>query len=90
MRPDRACLPRSTIYTPSMDAELEHRIYSFLHLRQVSPNGRIRLRVRGGTVVVSGKLCSSHAKWLCMECCRRVAGVIKIVDQLRIETYPAA
>lgn len=90
MRAARPLVPSSTLYTPSMDAELEQRICSFLHQREVSHCGSLRLRSRGGTVVVSGKLCSRHAKWLCMECCRHVAGVIKIVDQVKIETTRAA
>ena len=43
-------------------------------------------RELGGTVVVSGMLHSRHAKWLCLECCRHVAGVIKLVDRIKVQS----
>jgi osmotically-inducible protein OsmY len=78
-------VPNSTLYTPSTDSELETRICSFLRQRHVPHCGRVRLRAHGGAVVVSGRLSSRHAKWLCMECCRHVAGVIKLVDHVKLE-----
>ena len=46
----------------------------------------MRLDARGGVVAVSGELPTRHAKWLCVECCRRVAGVIKVIDKMKVES----
>lgn len=72
----------ATLYSPHMDRELQHRLASFLSQRGVPGANCIRLNVHGGVVAVSGKAPTKQAKWLCIECCRRVAGVIKIIDQL--------
>lgn len=90
MRAARTRVPSSTLYTPSMDSELEARICSFLQQRHVPHCGRVRLRAQGGAVVLSGKLSSRHAKWLCMECCRHVAGVIKLVDHVKLDAPRSA
>ena len=73
--------PRHTIE----DIDLEGRIANFLY-RQHIPNGeRIHADAHLGTVIVRGQLPSRHAKWLCMECCRHVAGVIKLIDHVVVK-----
>ena len=66
------------------DVELEHRIANFLHQQQVPGSNRIKANAHIGTVVVRGQLPSRHAKWKCMGCCRRVAGVIKLIDKVKV------
>ena len=77
--------PVSTLYSASMDNELEQRLANFLYQRGVPGADCVRLDVYGGVVAVSGELPTRYAKWLCIECCRRVAGVIKIIDQMKVE-----
>ena len=72
--------------TVRQDDDLEHRIVNFLHGRHVPETEAVKVGVRGGTVVLSGQLHTQRAKWLCVECCRRVAGVIKLVDQLVVKS----
>jgi hypothetical protein len=82
-----ALIPRTPISTPykaSADIELEHRLANFLYQRQVPDVDCVRLDARGGVIAVSGSLTSPHIKWLCMECCRRVAGVVTIIDELEL------
>lgn len=67
------------------DLDLEHRLVNFLHARHVPGTESVHFDVRRGTVVVSGPLGSARAKWLCIECCRHVAGVVKLVDELIVE-----
>jgi hypothetical protein len=74
----------STFPLAGVDIDLEHRLANFLYQQHVPDTDSIRLVARGGVVVVSGELSSRHAKWLCIECCRRVAGVIRIVDELTV------
>ncbi|MBC8873609.1 MAG: BON domain-containing protein [Planctomycetes bacterium] len=64
--------------------ELTQRAIYSLHSRGVRGVERIAVKVTGGVVIVSGQLPSPDAKRLCLECCRRVAGVIRIVDQLHV------
>ena len=71
------------------DVDLENRIARFLHQRHVPEEEQIRAQALKGTVVVSGRLHSQHAKWLCMECCRHVAGVIKLIDHVTVEPVAA-
>lgn len=66
------------------DIDLERRLANFLYQRHVPGSQRVLLDARGGEVAVSGELPTRYAKWLCIECCRRVAGVIKVVDNLRV------
>lgn len=70
------------------DEDLEHRLVNFLYERDVPERRTVQLDVHGGTVVVSGRLRSRHSKWLCIECCRHVAGVIKLVDELEVQATP--
>ena len=67
------------------DSDLENRIANCLYQRNVPNSRRIRADARVGTVVVSGRLPSRHAKWLCIECCRHVAGVIKLIDHVVVK-----
>lgn len=76
--------PATISGSPNVDTDLEHRLISFICQQQV-PNGeRVEFTARGGVVAVRGELPTARAKWLCIECSRRVAGVLQIVDQLRV------
>lgn len=76
--------PASTSGTTAVDTDLEHRLISFIYQQHV-PNGeRVEFTSQGGVVTVRGKLPTAHAKWMCIECCRRVAGVLRIDDQLSV------
>jgi BON domain len=74
----------STLAMASNDIDLEHRLASFLYQQHVPEGDGIRLNACSGVLVVSGELSSQHAKWLCIECCRRVAGVRKVIDELEV------
>lgn len=83
----RIALIRTPEHTVA-DVDLENRIARFLHQRHVPNCTRIKAHAHGGTVVVSGKLPSRQAERLCIECCRHVAGVIKLIDNLEVKTEP--
>ena len=67
------------------DAELKRRIVNFLCQRHVAGRECLQLNVSGGVVAVSGKVPTRYARWLCIECCGRVAGVIRVIDNVKIE-----
>jgi hypothetical protein len=76
----------STLYSPSMDRDLEHRLANFLDQRGVPGRDSLRLEARGGVVAVMGEPPTPYAKWLCLGCCRRVAGGIKIIDKMKVKS----
>ncbi len=77
------CLPQSRT-REAADLDLENRIASFLDQRSVPHGCQVRANAHQGTVVVSGQLESQHEKWLCLETCQRVAGVVRLIDQIVI------
>ena len=42
----------------------------------------VHVTVVGNTAVLRGKVRSLHEKRLCLECCRHVPGVMRVVDEL--------
>ena len=86
MSTEKGIPPISTPRHPIGDVDLQNRIVNYL-LRQHIPGSKgIHADVHAGTVLVSGQLPSRHAKWLCFESCRRVAGVRKLVDQVVVDS----
>lgn len=75
----------STWHWEHSDAELERRLANFLYQRRVPGVERIHLIAHGGVVAITGQTPTRSAKWLCIECCRRVAGVIRVIDNVQIE-----
>lgn len=71
------------------DAILNRRVANFLHERHVPEAQSLEVESHFGTLVVSGKLASRHDKWLCLECCRRVAGVVKLIDHVEVSQSDA-
>ncbi len=68
----------------SEDRELARRTRLFLCTRGVCGADQVAVKVAGRTVIVCGELASREAKWQCLECCRHVAGVLRVIDQLRV------
>jgi osmotically-inducible protein OsmY len=79
------------VSTPSQFAEgntadghdLQCRIQASLTNR-VPELKRVRVTVFGGTVALRGEVRSLRDKRLCLECCREVSGVIRVVDDLLV------
>lgn len=66
------------------DLDLMRRTALVLHLRGICGADQVVIAAEGGTVILCGELESPHAKWQCLECCRHVAGVMRIVDQIHL------
>jgi len=66
--------------------DLASRVVRSLCAHGVSRAESLEFKVNGGMVRVRGHLPDKYAKWLCLECCRHVAGVIKLIDELEVET----
>ena len=70
--------------TLAHDNELEHRILEFLYARGIANVEKMCVRVAGGVATVSGQVQTVHDRATCLECCRHVAGVLRVVDRTRI------
>jgi hypothetical protein len=70
--------------------ELTWRITACLRER-VPDLHEIRVTAIGNTAAIRGTLRSLHEKRLCLECCRRVPGVRRVIDELIvIDASPAS
>jgi len=72
------------------DSDLKRRVENYLVGRKVSSLRRIRVDASNGTVKLRGRVGSYYEKQLCIHCCRRVAGVIQLVDEVDVEANNSA
>lgn len=81
-----------TTYSPSTvsDLELEERVRIFLNQRNVPSLRHVSVSAENGTVRLRGRVRTYYEKQLCVSCCKHVAGVMKIVDETRVERKATA
>jgi len=73
------------------DRDLERRIQSFLEGRHVPGLRHLHVQARDGVVTVSGRVMTFYEKQLCNQCCRRVAGVLELINSVDVTgTTPGA
>ena len=65
--------------------ELEWRIARFLKHQSVNGADGLQIKADHGSVEIRGRLANSHDKWKCLTCCKRVAGVIQVKDEIVVE-----
>lgn len=66
------------------DAELRQRVLRYLRTRGIEDLENIHVGVDRAVVILQGRVTSPHLRWLCVNCARRVAGVIRVIDRLEI------
>ena len=66
------------------DRDLEQRVLNFIAGRYVSGLRYVEVQAEAGTVTLRGNVPSYHTRQLCLECCRHVAGVVRVVDRLKV------
>jgi osmotically-inducible protein OsmY len=66
------------------DRDLERRVLNYLVGRQMPSLRNIQVEAQDGTVILRGQVHSFYQKQLCLNCCRRVAGVQDVVDQVEV------
>lgn len=66
------------------DEVLVRRVTLCLLTRGLCGAEQVAIKAVGGTVILCGELASRESKLECLECCRHVAGVVRVVDQLRL------
>lgn len=68
----------------SHDMDLERRVISFLWGRHVPSLRHVTVEAADGIVTLRGQVRSYYEKQLCHDCCRRVAGVLRLIDSLNV------
>jgi hypothetical protein len=76
------CMP--AILPCERDSDLRRRIVNFLYQRHIPSLRSIQVDVDQGVVTMKGKVDSFYHKQLCLNCCQRVAGVVRLVDQINV------
>jgi osmotically-inducible protein OsmY len=72
------------ILTCDTDSDLKRRIVNFLHQRHVPSLRNVDVDVDQGVVTMRGKVDSFYHKQLCLNCCQRVAGVVRLIDEIEV------
>jgi len=70
--------------------DLRRRVVNYLFGHKMPSLRRIRVEADNGTVTLRGKVSTFYQRQLCINCCRRVAGVVQLVDRVEVVTPPAA
>lgn len=64
------------------DQELAKRVIASLANHRPPGATKLRIHAKACQIVISGKVMSEHDKWLSLQCCQHVAGVVRVIDQL--------
>jgi osmotically-inducible protein OsmY len=72
------------------DRDLERRVMSFLAARHVPGLRYLAVQATNGVVTVSGQVLTFYEKQLCNQCCRRVAGVMELINAVNVINTPGA
>lgn len=70
--------------------ELSRRIVNYLTSRHVPGARWLEIEADQGVVTLRGVVRSFYHKQLCIHCCQRVAGVIRVQDELEVAVPKAA
>jgi osmotically-inducible protein OsmY len=73
-------LPDST----EADRGLLQRVKGFLYQRGYAPHRALEIGVERGVVVVQGQVPTFYLRQIAVECIKRVAGVIQVVDLIKV------
>lgn len=66
------------------DADLKRRVERFLFERHRAVLRRVEVDVLHGAVVLHGRVNTFYDKQICLSCCQRVAGVLKLIDEIEV------
>jgi hypothetical protein len=66
------------------DSDLQRRVKSYLRERHMPNLRNLQVEAQGGVVTLRGTVNSFYEKQLSQQCCRRVAGVVKLIDAIDV------
>ena len=72
----------------SASQELQQRVTLHLQNRQLAFGGRLRIEAKHGTITLAGRVRTFCQRQLIYAATRKVSGVMKVIDQLEVETEP--
>jgi osmotically-inducible protein OsmY len=64
--------------------DLRRRVLNYIVGHKLPTLKRIAVEADRGTVVLRGQVDSYDQKQLCLNCCRRVAGVCELIDEITV------
>ena len=67
------------------DRDLERRVTRFLQDKQVPGLRNLEVKAQAGSVTLRGSVQSFYEKQLSHSLCRRVAGVIRLIDAVNVD-----
>jgi hypothetical protein len=70
----------------SSDTNLRHNVATTLHQTGYFQHRTLDIAVDHGTVILEGNLPTWHLRQIALECIRRVTGVVRVVDRIRVVT----
>lgn len=70
------------------DHDLLRRVEGFLHQRGYVPHRILEISVEQGVVLVQGRVPTFYLRQVAVECIKRVAGVIRVVDLIKAVDSP--
>jgi len=73
-----------TVLSAAYDRDLKRRVEQYLLDRHHPGLRSLDVEACGGTVTIRGKVRTFYEKQLCQNICRRVAGVIDVVDLVEV------
>lgn len=69
---------------PAADQDLLLRVSHYLEERKFPALRNVQIEAHDGVVVLRGRVRTFYEKQLCQSCCRRVAGVTRLVDEVTV------
>lgn len=72
------------------DSDLQRRVTTFLAARHRPSLRRLQVKATAGVVTLRGRVPTFHEKQLSIQLARRVAGVIRLIDEVAVHPAPGA
>jgi carbon storage regulator len=90
--PGIATMPRRRLVPDeeAADRRLERRIRNFLEGLNLPALRDLEVEVRSGAAVITGRVSTFYHKQLATSCCQRVAGVLSVLNEVRVTDSPGA
>lgn len=65
--------------------ELKRKVFAFLRDLDPSSARRVTVEAADGVVALRGRVQAFYTRQIFVECCRRIPGIIAVIDELRVE-----
>ena len=67
---------------------LRRRVKTFLFSRHFPEFRNLSVEADDGSITLTGRLPTHYQKQIALDSCRRVAGVLELVDRIKVRTQP--